>query len=258
MVIFKIVQIILIVIGLFWIFGFLFLNDFSVPTESIKKFKKILLIYPHPDDEVLTAGGVMAENKNATLLILTKGERGTSDAHLDLSLKQVRTNEEQKSSKILGVKKLIQMDLGDGQLGKQREIITKTIREVVKEEKPDLIITYDLSGFYGHPDHMVVSEVITELVKKEFQNTELWYPTVPKRVYGLLKIPEEMAKDKNFKNKRTYPTLKVFVGLNVIKKIQAVAAHKSQSLPFQPGLPIPIPTWFFHSMTVFEYFYKVV
>lgn len=244
------------IVGLFWILSFLFLNDLTLPTKQIQKYKKVLVVYPHPDDELLTVGGLMAENKNTMLLILTKGEKGTPDAHIDLNLKAIRTKEEQESSKILGVKKLIQMDLGDGLLSQKKEQITNIVRDTIKSERPDLVITYDLSGLYGHPDHMVVSEVVTTLVKTEFKNIELWYPTVPKRVFLLLKVPEQMAKDKNFKSKRTYPSLKVFIGLNVIKKIQAVMSHKSQYIPFQPGLPIPIPTWFFHSMTIYEYFNK--
>ncbi len=243
-------------VALCWMCIFLFINDFSVPTEDRNKKKKILVVYPHPDDEILTAGGVMAGNRNTTLLILTKGERGTFDAHRDTRLKSLRTNEEKVSSKILSVKKLIQKDYGDGELIDRKKEIAEEIITVIDNEKPDLIITYDLSGFYGHPDHMIVSETVTGLVKNKYKKIELWYTTVPKRIYQLLKVPEHMAEDRNFKKKRTLPTLKIFVGLHVINKILANRSHKSQYKPFQEGLPFPIPVVFFQSMTLFEYFYK--
>lgn len=239
-----------------WIFFFFLINDFSVPTVSLKKFKKILVVFPHPDDELLSVGGVMSIHKRATLLILTKGERGTPDAHLDMNLKAIRTQEEKISSKILNVQTLIQKDYGDGELKNKREAITKEIRKIIIKESPDLIITYDLSGFYGHPDHMVVSEITTNLVKDEFKNIELWYTTISKRVYSLMSLPEHMAKDSNFKSKRTYPTHKVFIGLHVFQKIRATLAQKSQYSWIQGGLPVPIPSVFFHTMTIFEHFHK--
>lgn len=242
---------------LFWMLSFLLINDFSLPTKSIKQYKKILAIFPHPDDEVLTTGGVMAVNGNTTLLILTKGEKGTPYAYKDLLLKNVRTSEAQESARILKVQNLIQKDFGDGELQNKKDEIKKEITYIIDKEKPDLIITYDLSGFYGHPDHIAVSQIVTNLKEEQFNKIELWYTTVPKRVYKLLKLPEEMAHDKNFKNNRSYPSHKIWVGINVFRKIRAMIAHKSQYQLFQAGFPIPIPSAFFQSMTLYEYFYKV-
>lgn len=253
----KICILLITIILLFWTFCFLYLNDFSTPTLSIEKYKRILVILPHPDDEVLMAGGLMALNKNATLLILTKGERGTKDGKPSKGMRKLRTEEAKKAAKLLDVQKLIHLDYGDGQLEKKAKEMKNKIAGIMHEEKPDLVVTYDLSGLYGHPDHIVTSRIVTDLVQHEFITTELWYGTYSKRAYDLMSLPNNLAKDKEYLKYRTYPSHKVFIGSNILKKIQAVRAYQSQSESFQNGIPLPIPSAFFHSITMWEYFYKV-
>ncbi len=248
---------ILSLIFLVWVVCSFYFNDFHVSIKSVEGYKNILVIFPHPDDEIFSAGGVMALNKRATLLILTKGERGTEDAHLDPKLKEIRSQEEIKSAGILRVKKLIHKDYGDLGLDQKKEEIRQEISQVINAEKPDLIITFDPSGFDGHPDHIAVSQVVTDLIKRDFKNVPLWYTTIPKRTYDFLNPSVNLAKDKSFSKKRTFPTHKVFVGWNVIRKMTASRAQHSQYKPFMEGLPIPIPVGFVQSLTLFEYFYKV-
>ena len=47
------------IIILVWFATFLYLSDFSVPTTDISKFQSILVVFPHADDEALTASGLM-------------------------------------------------------------------------------------------------------------------------------------------------------------------------------------------------------
>ncbi len=241
-----------------WFFGLFFIWDLSLPTIKVNKFKKILVISPHPDDEVLSAGGVIGLNTNSILFILTKGERGTPGAHLDLKLKSIRSQEAQNVSKILGAKKLVHLDLGDGLLDSKLNHLSQTITKIVHEESPDLIITNDLSGGYGHPDHIAVTETVTRLVKNKFPKVHLWYWSNPARVMKMLKLPEEMAKDKHFKDRFCLPTHKVFIGLKNINRIKAMYAYNSQFASFQKASPIKfLPIWFLVSFSVFEYFHRV-
>ncbi len=245
-----------------WTIGFFISNDFNVPNGSINEFKNILIIYPHADDEALTVGGIAGIAKgskiNTTLVILTKGEKGTPKAQLNGQLKEIRTKEAQKAVRILGINKLIQLDFGDGELSSKKEELTNYLDTLISIENPDLIITYDLSGLYGHPDHIAASEIITNLVKTKYSNKTLWYTTQPKRILKMIKLPEHMATDGNYKNLRVMPNIKIFVGQYSLNRIQAVYTHKSQKESFKSGLPVKhLPRWFFHSMPVFEYFYQV-
>ena len=245
-----------------WLSFFFYISDFSVKFANVKKFKKLLVIFPHPDDEVLSAGGLLkllAQNgTKTTLLTLTKGEKGNPSGVFDLKLKKIRTKETGEASKILEIDRLILQDLGDGEIVNKQVKVKKIISKTIEEEKPDLVITYDRSGLYGHEDHMVVSEIVTSLIKNKYKNISLWYTTYPKRDLDMAKLPEHMAKDLNFKNKRTLPTNKVFIGLNIFNKLRALYAYKSQYSSYRNGLPIKfIPLWFVYSITLFEYFHEV-
>lgn len=255
----KFVLVLIFAILAFWLFAFIKINDFRVPTKKLKEKANVLVVYPHPDDEVFNVGGTITSRNNitCTLLILTKGEKGTKDGTIDNHLKKIRADELKKSASILNVSRLIHHDLGDGELQNKKRKVKKIIQDTIKRERPGLVITYDLSGLYGHPDHIIVSEIVTELIKKKYSNINLWYSTMPVRLFNQLKLPEHMAKNNSFKSKRTLPTHKVFIGLNIIRKVMATIAHKSQYHLFQEGMPIPIPSAFFHSLTLFEYFHEV-
>jgi LmbE family N-acetylglucosaminyl deacetylase len=252
----------IIVTLLTWSTAFLILNDFSVPTKNIDTYKNILVIFPHADDEALTASGIMRNaslsGKNVIWAILTKGERGNPEAIVDENLKQTRVQEVQAVAKLLGVKRFIQEDFGDGQIAHRRADITKFLAGLFQKEQPDLVITYDTSGWYGHPDHIATAEIVTKLVKDQCMTTRLWYVTLPMRVWTLSGgMPTHMAQIPDWAEHRTYPTCKVYIGRNVIKTIRSVYLYRSQHRSFRESIPFaPIPMWFFISMGWFEYFHQ--
>ncbi len=253
-----ILLIILFIILLLRMVGFLFVTDFSVPTTDARQFKRVLVIFPHADDEAITCGGFLHHlsvvGSTVTLVILTRGERGTLNATLNVSLKDIRTREAQAVTAILGISRLIQEDFGDGELHDKKHELTTFIATTIEEEKPDLLITYDLAGFYGHADHISCSEIITELKKTRFQEVPLWYVTFPKRVLARVKPPEHMATDPHFQEKRASPTRKIFIGVSVFPKIKSWYTYKSQRASFTKGMSKLVPIWFFLSMLLFEYF----
>lgn len=229
--------------------GFMMSNDLGVPTKTTDEFKNILVIFPHPDDESLTVGGVMSQFKGKNnLIVLTKGEKGASGP---------REEELKKSARIIGAENLIVADFKDGEVAGEKIRLEKYIDQKIGEIKPDVVITYDLAGLYGHEDHMVTAEVVTKLVKEKYPQIKLWYAALPEKVMKLLTLPTQMAKDSEFANKRVAPNLKVFVGGGVINKIQSVYAHKSQYNSFRSGVPKPLPLWFAYTLQIFEYFNEV-
>ncbi|MFL5658991.1 MAG: PIG-L deacetylase family protein [Ktedonobacteraceae bacterium] len=256
-----ILLIILLVILLFWTTGFLLVTDFSVPLRDARLFKHVLVIFPHADDEAITCGGflhrVSRGGSAVTLVILTRGERGTPSATLDVSLKDMRTREARAVSAILGISKLIQEDFGDGELHDKKQELTMFIATTIEQEKPDLLITYDLAGLYGHADHITCSEIITGLKKTRFQEVPLWYVTFPKRVLARVRRPEHMATDPQFQGKQASPTQKIFIGVSIFPKIKSWYTYKSQRASFTKGISKLLPIWFFLSMVLFEYFAEV-
>lgn len=254
----TIILLFILLVVLVWVICAFIVNDFSLPSRNIRKYKKILVVFPHGDDEISHTAGLFrmaAQYGNKTTwVILTKGEQGTSDAHLDNSLKQIRTIEAQEAAKIYRITKLIQEDFGDGKLSSKRKELTVYIDGVIKNENPAIIITYDLAGSYGHPDHISVSEIVTDLVKKKYTKIQLWYATFPKLIYNMGKFPTEMAKDPEFMKRRSPARCKIFIGFNVIQKVRAVYEYKSQYQSFQKAIPYNLPPWFIYSLFICEYF----
>ena len=247
-----------------WLAGLFLLTDFSIPSKGLPPLQRVLVIFPHADDEAMNCGGFlhrMADQGSAiTLVILTKGERGNPDASYDEQLKGIRTREAQAASSFLRISRLVQEDFGDGLLHEKREALTSFISAIIEQEKPDLLITYDLAGLYGHSDHIVCSEIITELHRSRFPEPLLWYVTMPKRMLARMTLPEHLAGDRLFREKQSLPTRKVFIGLSIFQKLRAANAYKSQQAAFtQNGnkyIALPL-FWLFLSLMLFEYFAEI-
>ncbi|HRI06008.1 MAG TPA: PIG-L family deacetylase [Candidatus Dojkabacteria bacterium] len=240
---------------------FFIVNDLSIPTITLSKdIKRVLVIYPHPDDEILITGGFMkkhSKDREITWVVLSKGERGTPNAVLNENLKEIRADEAKRVSELLKVKSFSHYDFKDNEMETQEEKLEKKVQQIVKDSNPDLIITYDTAGLYGHPDHIITSEIVTKIAEEK--NIKLWYATNAKRVLDMASLPEHMAKDPNFKDKRKYPNVKVFVGLEgSIAKSKGISIYESQLQSFVSAYPIKwIPLPIYNLPMVYEYFYQV-
>ncbi|MCA9390207.1 PIG-L family deacetylase [candidate division WWE3 bacterium] len=234
------------------------LHDHDIPQIELPKDKKILILFPHPDDECLTVGGTVPQllknNCEVTLVVLTKGERGTDDAHLDPQLGEIRTREMEHSARILGVTHLIQSDFEDGNLNQLKVTLQKYVHELLVQQQPDIVITYDLSGMYGHEDHIALSEAATFLMQKFFPEVMLWYASFPQKMYQQVSLPDYMATSDTFRSRIASPTARIYTGLSTLTKIQALYAHESQRYSFKKAFPAWLPLWFVTSLFVYEYF----
>ncbi|MBP7876092.1 PIG-L family deacetylase [Candidatus Woesebacteria bacterium] len=231
-----------------------------MPKKSLLRFRNILIVFPHPDDEAKSMAGTIKkfteQGSKVTLLFFTKGERGTPDASEDVTLKKIRSAEAIKSAEILGAR-LIHEDFGDGILPQKKAELTKYLKTIIIQQKPDLVITYDRSGLYGHSDHITLSEIITRLHASRLATFKLWYISFPEKVLAAKKLPEHMATDKNFKKKRMSPNSKVYIGHRFLTKSRVISAYKSQFRAYERGFIIPLPNVVLWSLFPWEYFYEV-
>ena len=71
--------------------------------------KKILILSPHADDEILGCGGYISKyskkNYNISVLILTNASKGAPELYSDIDIKKIR-NESIIANKFIGTKKL--------------------------------------------------------------------------------------------------------------------------------------------------------
>ncbi len=161
----------------------------------------LLLVHAHPDDEAITTGGVMlkarAGGHRVVLVTATRGEVGEiynmDEASSRPRLGEIREKELEDAARILGVNRgefLGYRDSGmAGTSDNQNpasfhqasidEAAGKLI-EVLREERPEVIVTYPEDGTYGHPDHIKAHHVTNAALDKMLRASESW---TPKKLY---------------------------------------------------------------------------
>ena len=150
--------------------------------------RRLLLVHAHPDDEVIVSGATMAkyaaEGAQVTLVTCTLGEEGEvlvpELAHLaadkEDGLGEHRIGELAAAMKALGVTD--HRFLGgpgrwrdSGMMGTAGnddprcfwradvDEAADALLGVIREVRPQVLVTYDANGFYGHPDHIQAHRV---------------------------------------------------------------------------------------------------
>ncbi|HLF27574.1 MAG TPA: PIG-L family deacetylase [Anaerolineae bacterium] len=129
---------------------------------------KLMCVLAHPDDESLGVGGVLAkygaEGVETYLVTATRGERGWWGDEKDYpgpaALGQTRTGELLAAAQVLGLRQVDFLDYLDGDLDQAdpAEAIGKIVG-YVRQIKPQVVITFDPSGAYGHPDHIAICQL---------------------------------------------------------------------------------------------------
>jgi LmbE family N-acetylglucosaminyl deacetylase len=145
------------------------------PAYQPLKPKVVLCVAAHPDDlEFGSAGSIakwVSEGAEAYYLILTNGNKGSSDRSLTPDqLKQTRDNEQRKAGKVLGLKDVFFLDYEDGLLMVNPDLKKEIVR-VIRRVKPDVVITMDPTmvysikrGFVNHTDHRAAGQATIDAV----------------------------------------------------------------------------------------------
>ena len=106
-------------------------------------------------------------------ILATDGAQG--GAHTSIprgpELARVRSEEARCAAEALGMHAPILLGFPDAQLGNYREDparlfqLTARVQEELQRLRPDAVITWGPDGATGHPDHRLVSSVVTQLVR---------------------------------------------------------------------------------------------
>jgi N-acetyl-1-D-myo-inositol-2-amino-2-deoxy-alpha-D-glucopyranoside deacetylase len=192
----------------------------------VSSTRRLLLVHAHPDDESITTGATMAyyvaQGAQVTLLTCTLGEEGEvlvpEYAQLEAAqadqLGGLRIGELDAAMRALGVTD--HRYLGgpgrfrdSGMMGTPAnehprafwraaadpEVFDAAVAaavEVVREVRPQVMVTYDDNGDYGHPDHIMAHRVATAAAQRAadasfgagepWQVSKLYWTAVPKSV----------------------------------------------------------------------------
>lgn len=144
---------------------------------------KVLFIFAHPDDETFGTGGTIAklakEGHTVNVITATTGQAGMTGIYGDVTpdqLGEFRKKEQSEAAKILGISKTHYLGLIDGQLVEHSIAeLQEILLPLIKEENPDIVITFEKNGISNHPDHKQISLAATEAFRK-------WMPSAKKHV----------------------------------------------------------------------------
>jgi len=243
-------------------------NNFNYSDLNIEKFisdcsknnkllaHKVLFIYPHPDDETMATGGLihkLSQNKKFKIksITVTSGQKGDELLKLSpMELSKIRKIELANALNILKIRDYEVWDFMDGNLKYENRELKLKLKKTFEDFKPDLVVTYERFGIYGHPDHIALSKAINEIYI-ESPTFKIIYSTISPKAFKEKKLPLHMAEEKSYPEE---PEYKLFINpLNNFVKFKAAKAHKSQSLGGANSLELSfIFTWFEYFTTTYK------
>ena len=238
----------------------------------VKSAKRLLLVHAHPDDETINNGVTMAkyaaDGINVTLVTCTRGEEGEvlvdslldlasskddklgehrevelKDAMHELGVKDFRflgsPNKKWRDSGMMGMP---QNDRKDVFWQADLDDAANELVKIILETKPQVLITYDEFGGYGHPDHIKAHQVAmraAEIASQQgWQVSKIYWNTMPRSVIqmGIDKMKEvgseffgaENADDLPFAKPDELVTSVVKAPEYVPQKLAAMKAHATQ------------------------------
>lgn len=146
----------------------------------------LVAIFAHPDDEAFGTGGTLAkyahEGVDVHLITATLGEAGQiANPELEFAhpISVVREQELRCACKRYGVKELHLLGYVDGQttVAPQREAVYKIVK-LLRQIKPQVVISFGPDGVYGHYDHLAIHRWATAAIKLAAEN-ECWEDAGP-------------------------------------------------------------------------------
>lgn len=154
-------------------------TPFEVKPErpAAAKPPSILAILAHPDDEITIAPALARsarEGGEVTLVFATSGDAGPGVSGLEPgeALAQLREDEARCSAFALGIGEPIFWQLGDGRLAELARApdsaandMADRIGALIAIQQPDIVMTWGPDGGYGHADHRMVSNSVTQVVQ---------------------------------------------------------------------------------------------
>lgn len=220
----------------------------------MKSAPTMLAIFAHPDDESIRAGGTLAiahlYNIRTIVVCATLGELGIFDRIYNdkKKLTRIRSKELDKACSIFGISRTIHGHFADGTLANNLDL-PEWVDDILQQIHPKIIITHDPTGATGHPDHIALSQAVTQAhYFKKHPRSTLYYAVLSETERDMYNSSRPFIK--RFMLNATH-----YMDIRSVAHIKALAceAHKSQKL--SGSKPVPLSVWY----KIFdkEYFYLV-
>lgn len=138
---------------------------------------RLMGVMAHPDDETLGLGGVFAryaaEGLETALVCATMGQKGRfrglppgDPGHPGPDeLAAIREAELKAAVEVLGIGDVTTLGYMDGALDQvDPEVAVPAIAHHIRRFRPQVVMTFDPYGAYGHPDHIAICQFATAAV----------------------------------------------------------------------------------------------
>ncbi len=221
----------------------------------------LMAVHAHPDDEVLGTGGVFAayaeQGIRTVLVTCTNGEQGDGPGgvkpgepgHDEAEVSARRLEELNDSVTHLGIEHVELLgyrDSGmDGWEGNQArdafanvpvDQAASRLAALMEHYRPQVVVTYDENGNYGHPDHIQANRITLAAAEATGIPDKLYYTAVPREriaeLFDYLRsigaAPEDPGLPPDFGTPEELITTVVDVAPHVERKRKALQAHASQ------------------------------
>jgi LmbE family N-acetylglucosaminyl deacetylase len=126
-------------------------------------------VFAHPDDETFCVGGTFAryakDGAEVMVVSATRGQAGQiRDARVGTrrTIAAVREAELLLACERLGVAQVRCSDCLDGALAEAdfHDLVGRVV-QLIREFRPQVVVSFGPDGGYGHPDHITISEAVT-------------------------------------------------------------------------------------------------
>jgi LmbE family N-acetylglucosaminyl deacetylase len=226
----------------------------------------LFLIHAHPDDEAVSTGGVMMRAHEAghrvVLVTATRGEEGEiynmDEAESRPRLAEIRTEELRRAGSLLGVDRQEFLEYRDsGMAGTPSnedpasfhkaplDEAAERLAALLREERPEVVVTYASDGTYGHPDHIKAHHVTVAaldlLAGEGWKPDRLYFHVIPRSfIEEMAERWRQSGQPEMQTNIRVQGTPDELVSTTVDvrdlarRKREAFAAHVSQNNPDSP------------------------
>jgi LmbE family N-acetylglucosaminyl deacetylase len=166
-----------------------------------------LAVHAHPDDEATSTGGVFRllanQGVRTVLVTCTNGEFGdapggakpNSDHHDGDEVAKLRAVELEAAVRVLGIDRLVRLGYRDsGMKGWPQnddpesfwstpvDVAAERLAQILVEERPAVVMTYNAIGFYGHPDHIQAHRITMAALELIDYQPTLYFNAIPDSV----------------------------------------------------------------------------
>jgi LmbE family N-acetylglucosaminyl deacetylase len=187
-----------------------------------------MTILPHPDGESFPVGGTLARYAAAGVRVIlvtaTRGEAGVPNL-APAEAARLRSAELQAATRALGAEQVIFLDYVDGTLAEFKSDLTTRLIQLLRQFRPDAVITFGPDGISGHPDHIALSECVTHSFRQSGLAGRLFYIAASEATQQGCGIPPSPQQIEN-------AVASIDITDFRIPKLRAMQAHASQKPPY--------------------------